>query len=162
MPPGYEIWPWTAELLESHAAAKYLSFCDELDSQVFPCLGDLGGCRRLMNEISHRDGFVPEATWLINHRTEGQPSVPCGTVQGIRDPISGMGAIQNLGVCPEHRGRGLGSVLLLQALRGFESKGVQRGCLEVTAKNEGAVRLYRRFGFRHVKTIYKTVEIAFS
>ena len=34
--------------------------------------------------------------------------------------------------------------------------------LEVTAKNDGAVRLYRHLGFRHAKTVYKSVEVALA
>ena len=83
----------------------------------------------------------------------------CATVQGVRER-SGLGAIQNLGVTPLHRGRGLGSALLLQALRGFQRAGLGRAFLEVTAQNDAAVRLYRRLGFRRRKTIYKLVEAA--
>jgi ribosomal protein S18 acetylase RimI-like enzyme len=32
--------------------------------------------------------------------------------------------------------------------------------LEVTAQNDGAIRLYRRLGFRRTKTIYKAVQDA--
>ena len=35
-----------------------------------------------------------------------------------------------------------------------------RAFLEVTAQNDGAVRLYRRLGFRRRKTLYKAVETA--
>ena len=34
--------------LPVHAEVKYKSFREELDSNVFPCLGDREGCRRLM------------------------------------------------------------------------------------------------------------------
>ena len=56
--------PWEASLLEEFAEAKYLSFRTEIDSNVFPCLGELGGCRRLMSEIARKPGFLPQATWL--------------------------------------------------------------------------------------------------
>ncbi|MBL8827867.1 MAG: GNAT family N-acetyltransferase, partial [Planctomycetaceae bacterium] len=78
-------------------------------------------------------------------------------VQGIRDR-TGFGAIQNLGVTPEFRGHGLGSSLLLKALEGFHRAGLQRAFLEVTAQNEGAIRLYRRLGFHKARTVYKAVE----
>ena len=45
--------------------AKYLSFHSEIDANVFPCLGEYDGCVRLMQEISRKDGFLPEATWLV-------------------------------------------------------------------------------------------------
>ena len=69
-----------------------------------------------------------------------------------------MGAIQNLGVLPAHRGLGLGAALLLQALHGFRRAGLGRAFLEVTAQNDAAIRLYRRLGFRCRKTIYKAVD----
>jgi ribosomal protein S18 acetylase RimI-like enzyme len=34
--------------------------------------------------------------------------------------------------------------------------------LEVTAENEGAIRLYRRLGFATVKTVFKVAEAAYS
>jgi hypothetical protein len=44
-------------------------------------------------------------------------------------------------------------------LRGFRQAGLRRAYLEVTAQNEGAIRLYRRLGFVKVRTVYKAVEI---
>ncbi len=66
--------------------------------------------------------------------------------------------IQNLGLVPAHRGRGIGTALLLQALHGFRRAGLARAMLEVTAQNEGAIRLYRRLGFRFRKTLYKVLD----
>ncbi len=68
-----------------------------------------------------------------------------------------MGAIQNVGVAPPWRGRGIGEALVLQALHGFRRAGLARGLLEVTAQNEIAQRLYRRLGFRRTRTLYKAV-----
>jgi GNAT superfamily N-acetyltransferase len=106
LPLGYHLAAWDAGLLPAHAESKYLSFRTEIDANVFPCLGEYDGCVRLMQEISRKDGFLPGATWLaVSDEGAGEF---CGTVQGIRDR-SGLGAIQNLGVVPEHRGHGLGS-----------------------------------------------------
>ena len=58
-------------------------------------------------------------------------------MQGIRD-VGGLGAIQNLGIAPEHRNGGLGTILLFHALQGFRRAGIGRVYLEVTAQNEGA------------------------
>jgi ribosomal protein S18 acetylase RimI-like enzyme len=150
--PGFYWVPWDDSLLEQHAEVKFQSFQDEIDGIVFPSLGCRDGCQRLMNEIRRRTGFIPHATWLI-----GCATGYCGTVQGVRER-GGWGAIQNLGVITAYRGRGLGTALLLQALHGFMRAGLGRGLLEVTAQNEGAIRLYRRLGFRFRKTIYKAVD----
>jgi RimJ/RimL family protein N-acetyltransferase len=152
LPPGYTFLGWHAGLLTAHAETLYASFFQSVDVIVFPSLGDRAGCRNLMSEIIRRPSFEPWATWLLTHGDEY-----IGTVQGIRER-SGMGAIQNIGIVWAHRGRGLGSALLLQALHGFRLSGLGRAFLEVTAENDAAVRVYRRMGFRRRKTLYKAVE----
>jgi ribosomal protein S18 acetylase RimI-like enzyme len=154
LPPGYSWVPWDPALLDRFAEVKYQSFAEEIDAIVFPNLGCRSGCATLMREIARRPGFEPASTWLIA-AADGN----CGTVQGVRERC-GAGAIQNLGVVPAHRGQGLGTALLLQALWGFRRVGLGRALLEVTAQNDGAIRLYRRLGFRCRKTIYKAVEVA--
>jgi ribosomal protein S18 acetylase RimI-like enzyme len=168
LPPGYEALAWSESLLEMHAEAKYLSFCFELDANVFPCLAERDGCLRLMKEIAHRENFVPQATWLLVRRPprSGLPIRParleaCGTIQGLSDN-HGYGAVQNLGVTRAHRGRHLGAFLLCKALEGFREARLKRAYLEVTAQNTGAVRLYQRLGFRVVKTVYKAAEVAYA
>jgi ribosomal protein S18 acetylase RimI-like enzyme len=154
LPAGYSWVAWEDDLLEVHAEVKFQCFVDEIDGIVFPNLSNRDGCLRLMREIRHRPGFLPGATWLL-----ASPDGLCGTVQGVSDG-RGTGAIQNLGIVAGHRGRGLGTALLLQAVHGFRGAGMARGMLEVTARNECAVRLYRRNGFRSRKTLYKVVEPA--
>ena len=151
LPLGWEWIAWTDELLMTHAAAKRRAFAGELDSLVFPNLGTLAGCESLMRSIRQRDGFCPGATWLI--RT---PDGDAGTVQGVANK-AGLGALQNLGIAPEFRGRSLGAALLVKCLIGFQQAGLRRAMLEVTASNAPALTLYRRYGFRCLRTIYKGV-----
>jgi len=160
LPEGYCLVPWRDDLLEASAATKYYSFRDEIDANVFPCLGEMEGCRRLMREIRRKPGFVPRATWLIGHQSRPGGSVDyCGTIQGIRDR-RGLGSIQNVGITPEHRGRGLGSCLIRQSLEGFQAAGLPHVYLEVTSHNMAAMRLYRRLGFDTTRTVFKAVEVA--
>src|SRR4051794_4031138 len=152
LPDGYFWLPWDDSLVTAHARAKYASFGAEIDSQVFPSLATEDGCVQLMRAIRHKPGFLPGATWLLACGSEY-----CGTVQGVRER-SGKGAIQNLGIAPAHRGHGLGTALLLQALHGFRRACLPAAMLEVTVENDVAVRIYRRLGFRCRKTVYKAVE----
>lgn len=152
LPTGYFFVGWDEALLPLHAEVKYRSFVEEIDSTVFPSLATRQGCSRLMHEIRHKSGFCSEATWLIATREE-----TCGTVQGVREQGQ-VGAIQNLGITRQHRGKGLGKALLLQALHGFRCAGVQRVHLEVTSQNGLAIQLYRNLGFRCRKTIYRAVD----
>lgn len=161
LPPGYRLVVWSDELLEAHAETKYESFRGEIDAGVFQCLSDLEGCRRLMEEISRRDGFLPEATWLMEFSDARHNVEWCGAIQGVRVNRN-YGGIQNVGVIPYHRGQGVGAALVTAALLGFQQVGLPRGYLEVTAQNNSAVRLYQRLGFRRTKTLYKAVEMAYS
>jgi ribosomal protein S18 acetylase RimI-like enzyme len=163
LPPDYQLIPWDDELLETHAEVKYRCFQYELDANVFPSLGARDGCRRLMNDIFSRSGFLPEATWLLQYwpKNARKPDL-CGTVQGVCDETTGHGAIQNLGIVPSHRGHGLGGMLLTRSLLGFWQVGLARAYLEVTAQNVGAIRLYQRLGFRKVKTVYKAADVAYA
>jgi GNAT superfamily N-acetyltransferase len=160
-PPEYRLTAWDDRLVETHADTKYNCFHWEMDANVFPSLSTREGCRRLMNDIIRRPGFVPQATWLLDYwPPEGRRPDHCGTIQGVSD--EGVGAIQNVGILPQHRGKGLGSVLMWHSLAGFKAAGIKRVFLEVTARNSGACRLYERLGFRRTKVVYKASEVAYA
>ncbi len=160
LPVDYRLVAWHSSLVQAHAEVKYHSFRGEIDAQVFPCLGELDGCERLMGEIQAKDGFLPEATWLAEYSAAGFSKAEyCGTIQAVRTH-KGKANIQNIGVLPFHRGRGIGTALILASLLGLHHIGIRHACLEVTVENESAVRLYRQLGFRTVRTLYKAVELA--
>lgn len=160
LPLGYYWLPWHRRFLDRHSLVKYASFCAEIDSQVFPCLGNLPGCRKLMRDICGQESFLPEATWLIAYRFDEWAAVTdCATIQGLAKSPT-LGAVQNVGVIPEHRGQGLGRALVLRALAGFRSVGLKRVYLEVTADNKQAVALYQSIGFQHTRTMYKAVTVS--
>ncbi len=55
--------------------------------------------------------------------------------------------VHDLAVLPEQRGRGVGRLLLEEIERRARARGSSKLTLEVHATNEGAIRLYQRFGF---------------
>lgn len=155
LPEGYRFLSWRSLLLERHANVKWKAFRDDLDGQVFACLGQAPGCLSLMREIVSQRTFCALATWMVVYQPEPDwPAGDCGTIQGITRN-GGIGAIQNVGVTPEHRGLGIGRALVIQALRGFLQCGMISSALEVTADNEGAVKLYRSIGFEVVDVLYR-------
>ncbi len=161
LPIGYRWVPWHSEHCHLHASVKHRSFQNEVDANVFPCFSSLSSCRRLMNEISRRDGFLPQATWLVA-KCEADDCLEetntCGTVQGVKADF-GLGSIQNLGVTAEHRGKGIGRALLGKALEGFREAGMKEVILEVTCDNFGAVRLYQRLGWKVDQVVFKSADI---
>ena len=129
----------------------YDSFHQEIDAVIFPSLGNPRRLRHADDVVSRRLNFLPEATWLVVG-----PAGPCGAIQGLRER-GGVGAIQNVGVTPAWRGRGLGEALVLQALHGFRRAGLAAPCSKSPPRTRRRQRLYRRLGFRRTKTLYKAV-----
>lgn len=158
LPAGYHWVPWRSLLIDRHAQVKWRSFRDDLDGRVFRCLSQSEGCASLMREIASQKTFCAEATWLVVYQPEPDwPPADVGTIQGILR-TGGVGAVQNVGVVPEHRGQGLGQCLLQQAINGFLRCGMDTAALEVTAENETAVRLYLRMGFDVREVLYRCGE----
>jgi mycothiol synthase len=65
------------------------------------------------------------------------------------DPARSVGEVYMLAVAPAGQGRGLGRLLLLEGLEEMRRRGLTLSLLYVDAKNERALELYRRAGFRH-------------
>lgn len=56
--------------------------------------------------------------------------------------------LSNIAVDPHFRGQGIGTYILENAFKAADKKGCKRVLLDVTTDNEGARRLYERFGFK--------------
>jgi mycothiol synthase len=72
-----------------------------------------------------------------------------------------LGEIEPIGVAQAHQKRGLGAGLLSAGLHYLAGRGCKRVRLGVWADNQQAIRLYQRFGFRHVDSRYflaRTIE----
>jgi hypothetical protein len=153
--PSVDFLEWENRLVLPHALCKWESFRREIDANVFPCLAEREGCKQLMRDIAQKDNFVPEATWLAYLRPVGTRTIQAvGTIQGLRTN-SQNGAIQNIGVVPDFRGKGIGRELIRRSLIGFRSQGCRYVNLEVTIHNLGAIRLYESIGFAKVETVFK-------
>jgi len=59
LPPSYYLLAWDESLLERHAEVMFGCFREEIDSVVFPSLGDRKGCSQLMSEIRSKLAFCP-------------------------------------------------------------------------------------------------------
>jgi len=86
-----------------------------------------------------------------------------GSVSTRRDdhPVTRHVATLEMFVAAQHRGRGIGTALMVEAMAWARRHGVERVELTVYPHNEAALALYRRFGFeqegrlvRHSKKSY--------
>jgi ribosomal-protein-alanine N-acetyltransferase len=66
---------------------------------------------------------------------------------------SPLGHVKDIAVHDDYRGQGIGSQLLQRAIGVLEARGAGSIKLEVREDNEGAISLYRAFGFVHRRTI---------
>jgi ribosomal protein S18 acetylase RimI-like enzyme len=73
------------------------------------------------------------------------------------DPGTGLeGEVAEVCVAVEHRGHGIGEVLMEQAVRLFRERGVTLGYVWTRPDNEAAVRLYRSSGFEPSRQLVLT------
>ena len=159
LPPGFGWVDWNDCELTDHAVVNFRAFQGGIDAEVFPSLASFDGCHRLMQMIGSRVDLVPRATWLIvSQASTALGPIAVGSIQTV-SPVQGRAAVQNIGIVPEFRGCGLGKALIRQALIGMRSQGFRTATLEVTARNQTAVAIYERLGFRRTRTSYRFTKI---
>lgn len=71
----------------------------------------------------------------------------------VRAEPDGLAMVESLARHPGDLGRGLGAVLLTEALRALERARREPVRLNVAGVNKGALTLYEAFGFRAVTTV---------
>ena len=65
-------------------------------------------------------------------------------------PVTRIGRIVDLAVAPDHRRRGIASLLIDRSLSNFRAKGMAIAKIETLEENEAGRNLYPRFGFKEV------------
>jgi ribosomal-protein-alanine N-acetyltransferase len=77
--------------------------------------------------------------------------------------LSRKGHIVSVAVKGEHRGRGVGSLLMQKAQEAMAARGAEESYLEVRVSNLDAIRLYQKLGYRttgRLEGYYKDGEAA--
>jgi ribosomal protein S18 acetylase RimI-like enzyme len=69
---------------------------------------------------------------------------------GWIDPLNRIGDFGPVGALPAYRRQGLTRAVLLEGLRRFQARGMQRACVSTGVTNTPALRLYASLGFRVV------------
>jgi ribosomal protein S18 acetylase RimI-like enzyme len=73
------------------------------------------------------------------------------------DPGTGLeGEVAEVSVAEEHRGKGVGEVLMQQAVKLFRERGVTLGYVWTRPDNHAAVRLYKSAGFEPSRQLVLT------
>jgi ribosomal-protein-alanine N-acetyltransferase len=102
-------------------------------------------------EAYHAELSKPEAVMYVARRAEPDARTGRLVVGYVAARVSADELhINNIGVRPEFRRRGVGGVLLAIALEAGAGRGARSAVLEVRAGNAAALALYGRVGFRVV------------
>lgn len=75
---------------------------------------------------------------------------PIGTCALVKRPEPGVWEIAKMGVSPRHRGRGAGAALMAYLIELAPSLGAKSLYIETNSALTPAIRLYEKFGFRHL------------
>ncbi len=70
------------------------------------------------------------------------------TIERMTHPVNRHVATLGMAIEASWRGQGLGSALMAHAMRWARQVGIEKITLEVYPDNDGAIALYRKFGFR--------------
>ncbi len=142
------IIPWTESRQEEAAELIAQSYAGHIDSQINDQYRSVAGARRFLLNIIQYPGcgsfFAPASFVSIDRYTQKACGLCLSSLVSER-----TGHITQLGVAPEHRGKGLGRQLLQKSLQALAAHGALRASLTVTSKNHEAIALYEDIGFRN-------------
>jgi ribosomal protein S18 acetylase RimI-like enzyme len=119
-----------------------------LEQNVEDALGILAGHDWTWRKARHVDEDMkacPQGLFVAEYDGE-----IVGYISTRVDTDAGKGRIPNLVVAAEHRGHGLGRVLIEHALEWFRQERLEYAVIETMAQNEIGNHLYRSCGFQEV------------
>ena len=142
LPPGMSWTTYADETGATFGRAILESYQNSLDCPA------LNGRRDVADILAgHRaTGVFDPSTWFVLH--EGERSL--GVLLLSESLRSDAMELVYLGLAPAARGRGLGEVLMRQALAVTARRGLPRLCLAVDARNTPALKLYYRHGMQRI------------
>jgi ribosomal protein S18 acetylase RimI-like enzyme len=147
LPHGMELRRWAESDLGGAARLIATSYEGHLDSHINEQYRTAAGSQRFLHNIVRFPGcgyFDPDASLVLIERDRSDLAglLLCSRV---RDDV---GHVTQICVAPEHRGRGLGRLLMVECARVLAKRRFSLLTLTVTASNRGAVSLYEWLGFR--------------
>ena len=102
---------------------------------------------RCRDELTSRREFRPKGFFVATHE-ERPVATACAWVREAELP--GEGTVHMVGALPEHRGKGLGTLVTLAVVRWFAANGFQSARLSTDDWREPAVATYLKLRFEPV------------
>ena len=143
--------PWNEADQEEAARVIAAAYERHIDSRINDQYRSIAGARRFLLNIVQYPGcgaFLKPASFVALHPAT---RTICGIC--LSSLVShGIGHITQICVTPEVRGTGVGYALLQRSLSTLAAQGCTRASLTVTSVNDSAIELYRRIGFRKMRS----------
>ncbi len=144
--PGFRIEPWDDRHLRTAAEVIALAYRDRIDAFFHERYRTASGAEKFLEELID----FPSASFC---RPASRIAFETGSGSAAGISLAGfvaqdVGHIAELCVIPRATGVGLGRQLLRRSIDSLCEAGAKRISLAVTIVNDGALRLYRQFGFR--------------
>ena len=147
LPAGFEWVPYRSDTHDRFASAIAATYSHSLDC---PALNGLRDMEDVMAGHKATGQFDPSLWTLLCER--GTQGTAHGVLLLSRLQQGDSLELVYLGLTPASRGRGLGDVLVRQALAAVAAERLSRLSLAVDAQNAPALKLYYRHGLRQVAT----------
>jgi len=106
---------------------------------------ELGGVRHMEDILASHEAqgqFMPERWWLVTERSR-----PVGVLLVNAVPEWEAWEVVYMGIVPEARGHGFGTLLMVKALTEAHAAGIPYLALSVDARNHFALHIYEELGF---------------
>ena len=146
LPQGLSLTPWSSTHFQDAGKLVHRAYDGHLDGHINDQYRTLSGALRFLHNIVRFPGcgvFDVDASSVIlddaTNNLEGM--LLCSRVR------EEVGHITQICVTPEHRGQGLGHMLLTQCAAQLTRRRFDAITLTVTASNSHAVALYEEMGF---------------
>jgi len=140
LPDGYTFASWSQE----RASLFFQTYHDAFKERPrFPHWSE----ETWRRNFTGGEGFRPDLSLLLLEGAEPVGFALCYMQTEAGPEPTTEGWIVQMGVRPAWRSRGLGGLLLGEALRRFQVEGLRRAVLDVNVDNHQARRLYERLGF---------------
>ena len=141
LPEGYEITGHDlAEEAEDWCRVRNEAF-------AFVTGNEIPVCTEMILTYEDKDDYLPGGMMVLRHNGKAVGTVRCTKDEYEGEPIMNIGS---LSVIPDYQHKGLGSLLLREAIRFADKNGFKRTILSVNETNKGARRIYDAGGFMDV------------
>ncbi|HYA97461.1 MAG TPA: GNAT family N-acetyltransferase [Methylomirabilota bacterium] len=142
---------WEDRYFEACARLIYLAYADHVDGEINDQYRSRAGAMRFLKNIVLLPGcgqFVRGASFLLRNVASEEV---LGAVL-TSEVAPGVGHTTQLCVLPGYQGHGFGRLLMEHSIQALRLKKFHELTLTVTAVNHKAVELYRKLGFKTLRT----------